>query len=215
MVMWSRWMRRRGLLKLFNKLMIVVDIETSGVDSEKHSILSIGAVDFDKPENEFYIECRVWDGAKIEDEALAINGFTVEGALDPKKISEREAVQEFLSWLEKRDDHTFAGQNISFDMSFVLSAAKRAKINASIPKRSIDMHAVCYAHMIQRGLVPPLKNKRTDLDSDKIMEYVGIPPEKRPHVAINGARIEAEALSRLLYNKNLYEEYRKFSIPWL
>jgi len=39
--------------------MIVADIEATGLDPRKHSILSIGAVDFEHPERQFYGECRI------------------------------------------------------------------------------------------------------------------------------------------------------------
>ena len=45
--------------------MIVVDVETSGMDAYKHSLLSIGAVDFENPVERFYEECRIWDGAGL------------------------------------------------------------------------------------------------------------------------------------------------------
>ena len=65
--------------------MIIVDVESSGVDPVKHSLLSIGAIDFLNPKNQFYGECRVWDGAHIMDEALAVNGFTKEQITNKKK----------------------------------------------------------------------------------------------------------------------------------
>ena len=35
--------------------MIVIDIEASGTNYDKHSILSLGALDFDNPENRLYL----------------------------------------------------------------------------------------------------------------------------------------------------------------
>jgi len=58
--------------------MIVIDVEASGVDSRIDSLVSVGAVDFEHPENRFYEECRIWEGAHVEKEALAVNGFTLE-----------------------------------------------------------------------------------------------------------------------------------------
>ena len=60
--------------------MIIVDVESTGIEPEKHSILSIGALDFDNPENQFYGECRAWDWAHIMDESLVVNGFSREEA---------------------------------------------------------------------------------------------------------------------------------------
>ena len=56
--------------------MLVVDVEASGTDYSKHSIVSVGALDFANPKNRFYEECRIWDGAHIMDGALTVNGFT-------------------------------------------------------------------------------------------------------------------------------------------
>ena len=58
--------------------MIVLDVEASGTEAHKHSIVSLGALDFMNPTNRFYEECRVWEGAHIMDEALVVNGFTKE-----------------------------------------------------------------------------------------------------------------------------------------
>jgi hypothetical protein len=45
------------------------------------------------------------------------------------------------------------------------------------------------------------------------MNYVGLPSEPKPHRAINGARFEAEALSRLLFGIVKLDEFRKYAIP--
>jgi DNA polymerase III epsilon subunit-like protein len=65
--------------------MIIIDIEASGVDYKKHSIVSIGALDFSNPTNRFYGECQIWPGAHIMDEALKVNGFTKDQITDPNK----------------------------------------------------------------------------------------------------------------------------------
>ena len=41
-------------------------------------------VDFDNPNERFYEECRIWDGAHIEPAAFVVNGFTEEQIRDPK-----------------------------------------------------------------------------------------------------------------------------------
>lgn len=195
--------------------MIVLDVETTGTESTKHSLVSIGAVDFLNPTRQFYGMCKIWDGAHVMSEALAVNGFTEEEIRDPNKKSDAELVLEFLKWTEESEDHTIAGQNPSFDIGFIKSACLRNNLNFTLSHRSIDQHTTCYGHMIKRGVVPPLKNKRTDLNSDSIMTYVGIPTEPKPHIAINGAVWEAEAFSRLLYDKSLLPQFEKHKIPWI
>jgi len=193
--------------------MIILDIEATGVDEIKHSILSVGALDFDNPSNQFYEECRVWDGAHIDDEALAVNGFTHEQALDANKQTDLELIKHFIEWSKSVKDRTFAGQNPSFDRDFLHRAADRYHLEWPFAYRTIDQHSVCFTHMIKRGVVPPILNNRSDLNSDKIMQYVGIPAEPHPHNALSGAKVAAEALSRLLYSKNLLPEFKDFPVP--
>jgi len=195
--------------------MIVVDIEASGTDPNKHSILSIGAIDFEAPKREFYGECRMWDGAHIMDEALLVNGFSREETSDPEKPSESELIKKFLSWVLQSADNTMAGQNPQFDVGFIQSACARAEIDFPLAHRLVDLHSVCYFHMIQRGIKVPMEKGRTALNSDKIMTYVGIPKEPRPHIASNGAHYETEAFSRLFREKPFFEEFEKYKIPWL
>jgi len=195
--------------------MIVIDVEATGVDEIKHSILSIGALDFDNPENQFYEECRAFDGAHVMDEALVINGFAQEQVFDKSKQTDADLVRHFIEWTKTVKEHTFAGQNPSFDRDFIHRAADRYHLEWPFAFRSIDQHSVCYTHMVKRGIVPPVSHGRSDLNSDKIMQYVGIPAEPHPHNALNGAKVAAEALSRLLYDKKFLPEFKNNSIPWI
>lgn len=195
--------------------MIIVDVEASGTDQNKDSLLSIGAFDFDNPENKFYGECKIWLGAHINDDALTVNGFTKEQAIDESKQSDIELVRAFIEWSKTCHEHTFAGQNPSFDRDFIHSSALRGHLDWPFAFRTIDQHSLCFMHMTKRGVTPPVSNNRTDLNSDKIMEYVGIPTEPHPHNALNGAKVAGEAISRLLYDKKLLPEFDKYPLPWL
>ena len=86
--------------------MIIVDVETTGLVPEKHSIISIGAIDFDNPERRFEIECSAFPNAESEDEALAITGHTKKSIFDPSKPSEAEAIAKFIDWMKEANDHT-------------------------------------------------------------------------------------------------------------
>ncbi|MFA5764255.1 MAG: exonuclease domain-containing protein [archaeon] len=195
--------------------MIIVDTEASGVDTNQDSLLSIGALDFDNPTNQFYGECHIWDGAHINKDALAVNGFTEEQARDPKKQTDGELAKAFMDWAIKCKEHTFAGQNPSFDRDFIHSSALKIHLDWPFAYRTIDQHSLCYMHMTKRGITPPVLNNRTDLNSDTIMQYVGIPAEPHPHNALNGAKVAAEAISRLLYDKKLLPEFERYDIPWI
>lgn len=196
--------------------MIALDIEASGIDPHRSSILSIGAVDFDDPTNQFYDECRAWDGAHINDEALAVNGFSREEAMDSEKKSEAELVKGFLAWVEDQRDWTIVGQNPSFDRDYVRMACERSHIDFPLAHRTLDTHTLCYLHMILHGVTPPFdaEKHRTDLNLDAVLNYVGIPEEPKPHNALTGALCHGEVASRLLYDRNLLPDFEVYPIPW-
>lgn len=193
--------------------MIVLDIEASGTNYEQHSIVSIGALVLEDPTYQFYDECRMWDGAKIMEGALEVNGFTEAEIRDPSKKSEKEIVEAFFAWASLVPDRTLAGQNPSFDRDFLRAAADRHNLDYSFAHRTIDVHTLAYMHMVKRGLTPPLEHARSALNLDAVLNYVGIPDEPHPHNALTGAMSHAESISRLMYHKLLLPEFSEFPLP--
>jgi DNA polymerase III epsilon subunit-like protein len=193
--------------------MIVVDIETTGLDPVLHSIIEIGAVDFSDPENSFNGRCRIWEGAEVDPLALKVNGYTGEELRDARFMTEKELLLDLITWMEKIEDKTIAGHNVDFDIQFLNETCKRCGIAQKFGKRKVDQHTLVYASMLTRGMKPELENGVSNLHSDLIMEYVGIPAEPKPHRAINGARFETEALSRLILGRNLLPEFSGYPIP--
>lgn len=198
--------------------MLVTDCEMTGLEPNLHSILSVGAVDFDNPTRQMYEECRVWEGSRVEDEALAVNGFTQEQITDISKQSEGELVHKFIAFAEGMPDTTIAGQNVFTDLYFLQAAAKRAgHTQWPFAHRIIDIHSLAWEHMIKRGLTPPLDllKRHSALNLDASLKYCGIPEEPKPHNALTGAKCSAEVISRLLYDKKLLPEFEQYDIPWL
>jgi len=197
--------------------MIVLDIEATGTNAQVHSILSLGAIDFNKPERRLYLECRRFPGAHIMDGALEVNGFTESEVDDESKLSEAELYTQFMEWSQECDDRTLVGQNISFDRSYLAAAADRANAGFDLPYRTLDTHTMCYMHMIKAGLTPMFdeQHKRTNLNLDAILNYCGIPDEPDPHNALTGAMCHGEVASRLLYGRILLPEFSHYPIPWL
>lgn len=181
--------------------MIALDVETTGIIPHKHSILSIGAVDMADPTNTFYAECRAWDGAEIEDEALAVNGFTREQATDPARNSEEDTMRDFIAWVKRTDDNPMmCGMNVGFDRDFIRCACERAGIGRSpFNYRTVDVHSVAWFYITERGSRPP-KN----LSLNRVLEMTGAGREPEPHNALTGAMCSAECISRMLSGKSLF-----------
>ncbi|MEX0917570.1 MAG: 3'-5' exonuclease [Candidatus Paceibacterota bacterium] len=196
--------------------MLVVDVEGSGTEPDIHSIVSIGALDLENPENRFYEECRIWDGAHIMEGALAVNGFTEAEITDPAKKTEGEIVTAFLEWSQHLGDRTLAGQNVSYDRNMLQAAAARAGLSWDLAYRTIDTHSLCYMHMVKAGKTPPIdpQHRRSALNLDAVLNYCGIPEEPTPHNALTGALCHGEVISRLLYGKALLPEFSEYPMPF-
>lgn len=108
--------------------MVIVDVEASGVSPEKDSLVSVGAVDFGNPKNRFYEECRIWDGAHIEEEALAINGFTLE------EIQPQHQRSDGLALRPKKG--VLSGHALGLGLVRGLSSASRSKTSRAEDKKT-------------------------------------------------------------------------------
>ena len=193
--------------------MIIVDVESTGVDSRLCSLLSVGAVDFDNPENQFYMECRAFYGAHVEKEALEIAGFSSEQIYDATKRTDWEVVVAFLKWMNGCGEWTLAGQNPSFDRDFLQETAYRYHLDWPLAHRTVDLHSIVFCKFLKSGENMPKKNNHSALNLNAILKYTGLPARDKSHNALLDAKLEGEAFSRLLYGKNLLTEYASFPIP--
>jgi len=178
--------------------MIIIDVETGGLDPNKHALLSIGAVDYETGD-EFYGECRAYQGYVahqddlIDDFALGINGFTREQCNDVTKQWPHSLYMEFLHWaaIAKKRDLLLAGQQVgAFDIPFLKKIASDSH-QGIVPTwpfgyRSVDLHSVAFARLGK------------SLSLDGILTAVGLKPEPKPHNALTGARLERDAFKLLL-----------------
>jgi DNA polymerase III epsilon subunit-like protein len=193
--------------------MIVVDVETTGTDPRRHSILAIGAVDFGKPDRTFYRECRMFEGSQVEAEALAVNGFTMTQVTDERKPTLEQTVGEFIAWCKNTEERTLAGHNTSFDRDFLQASADRYNLAWRFGNRVLDLHSFGWMHIVGRGQTPPMRGGRSGLSCDAILVYAGLPEEPEPHNGLVGAKMEAEAFSRLMHGRGLFSEYASHPLP--
>lgn len=193
--------------------MIVVDVETSGLNPWRNAILSIGALEFDRPTNTFYGECRVPADAEINPEALVVNGFTEASIHDVTKPSLEQLLARFIEWVELIPDQTLAGVNPFFDRDFLKAAAYRYRYDWGPGRRIVDLHSLCYAHQLARGLTPPTEQGRTSITADSTFIYVGLPSQPTPHHALTDVKLEAESFSRLIHGRPLLEEFHHHPLP--
>lgn len=195
--------------------MIVTDVETSGTNPYRHQILSIGAVEFENPENQFYGECRLMEGSEVEPAAMAVNGFTREQIADESKQTLAELLHEYIQWARPIGDRTVAGHNTGFDLGMLNGAARRVGMAGKpFGFTYLDMHNVTYVHMMQHNSKIPINRFGSfSIKADKVFKYVGMPEEPMPHHGLMGAKMEAEALHRLIYGKSALSEFVDYPVP--
>ncbi len=189
------------IISQLTKHMIILDIETTGLSAIKHSMVSLGAVDYASGD-EFYGECRAGEGTLIDDFALGVNGFTRAECLDPTKQTPADLYLRFLQWCLAYDP-LLAGQQVgSFDILFLkhIHESGAVKFSVQMPDgtsspakapwqfghRSVDLHSLYYG------------KSGKSLSLDGILQALGLSPEPKPHNALNGARLERDAFKLLL-----------------
>lgn len=175
--------------------MIVVDVETSGLDPQRHGVLSIGAVEYGT-DNEFYIECRLSPSKTYEQRALKVNGFKAAELYSTARILPADAFGEFVHWAQMVKYRTLANMNVAFDVAFL----KAMSPVASWPfgHRYVDLHSVVFAYALAEGWLPERDRQLSRLSWPVLLEYVGLPPEPEPHDALIGARTAARAFEVIL-----------------
>ncbi|MHB8362686.1 MAG: hypothetical protein ACYDBX_03650, partial [Patescibacteria group bacterium] len=78
----------------------------------------------------------------------------------------------------------------------------------------VDLHSICYAKILKdMESTNNIDPSKLHLTSNIIFRYVGLYDEPNPHNGLMGAKMEAEALSRLIYGRNLLPEFKEFEIP--
>lgn len=197
---------------------LVIDVETTGLDRYRNSIVSIGGIIIPKTPRDtiyhFYNEARIWSEAEIDDRALEINGFTKDEITNsPIKFPQQQMLENLVHFAHLSGDMTIWGHNARFDCEFINTSLQREGIDFSFGHRTLDQHTLAYVRHIDAGLEIPLKDKRSNLGEDPISEFVGIPSEPKPHNALNGAKWEAEAIHRMLYGENFQFEFKKHPVP--
>nr|WP_295678183.1 3'-5' exonuclease [uncultured Lachnoclostridium sp.] len=102
---------------------LAIDIETTGLSPEKDRIIEVAAIRYvdDKPREQF--EQLINPGCPLPERITELTGIT--DAMLKNARTEREVIEEFLSFA---GEDVLLGHNVSFDYSFIKTAAERLKI---------------------------------------------------------------------------------------
>ncbi len=194
--------------------MIVLDIETSGLDMQKSGIWQIGAIELENPENFFFEEGRIDDEDWINLDSLKITGKREEELRDKEKQSQKQLLSNFFKWAVKIKNNDCIAQNPQFDWSFLNFKAEKYGIRFPLFYRTLDLHSIAQLKYFQLYGKFLIKNNLSDMGLSNIIAFCGMKDERTVHNALEDARITGECFARIVFGKNLFADYDKYEIPW-
>jgi len=199
--------------------MIVLDIETSGLDFVKCGIWQVGAVDLITGE-EFLEEAKLDDNEQILDSnspndkpVLEVIGKTEKELRDLKKQTQKELLMNFFKWIETKKIKNFICQNPQFDVSFILTKARKYNLKVPFHHRCFDTHSIAQTKFYELNKKFLIGKEHSQMNLAKVLELCGIEDNRKVHNALEDAKLTAECFSRLVYGKRLFSEFDKFEVP--
>src|SRR5260370_29835723 len=182
--------------------LLVIDTETAGLDPQRHSMLSLGAV--------------IWENGNIGDsfdvliaepeicvdpDAMLVNRINLDEHC-AHASAPGEATLRFLSFLEQnfgkvdaREKVDLVGHNVGFDVGFLdrLLQFSGVRVEQLFSHRYLDTASII------RFLILANKVSLSGASSTEAFEYFGvaIPPHAR-HTALRYAKATAQLLNKLL-----------------
>ncbi|MEA2110808.1 MAG: 3'-5' exonuclease [Campylobacterota bacterium] len=160
---------------------VVYDCETTGLNTKKNEILSIGAV---KIRNNKIITSEIFEvflkpSGAISEKSITIHHIRpcdLEGALEPK-----EAVMKFIDFIGNRP---LVGYYLEFDVAMVERYVKQY-LGIRLPNRQIEVSGLYFDKKI--ALIP---QGNIDLRFDTILQDLQV-PQMGQHNAVNDAIMTA------------------------
>ncbi|MBA4150833.1 MAG: 3'-5' exonuclease [Verrucomicrobia bacterium] len=127
---------------------LIIDVETTGVDHLKHACIEIGALLLDRdlnPIQEFSTYIAPWPGAEIQPEAMAVNGISLEELERAPSIA--EVVERFDCIFQPGARRLFiSGWNVWFDVGFLKVLYSKAERPWPFRSRMLDMQSIVTFH---------------------------------------------------------------------
>lgn len=156
--------------KLGNYWPVVIDLETSGVVSDKHAILEVAAIPLEFNDNSWGFS-EVWhehivpfEGAEFSPEAMAIHGIDADHPFR-MAITEQEWLAKWQDLLAKVASNNksqrcmLAGHNAHFDLNFIMAAVERCKANIALHKFTCFDTATMGAYLCNETVLPRILRK--------------------------------------------------------
>lgn len=176
----------------YNKKIIVVDLEASGCNYDKHSIIQIGAVRLSKTleiEDEFnkYIIPYKEEWNK---EAEQIHHIT-QIYLAENGMFLNIVLKNFVEWIGEPKEYYIAQWSCGWDFNMILKAFQHLGWDNPFPYRNIDIASIVRFNLFTKGFSP-------GKSLYKCANILGIDTKKyKPHDGLDDARLTVEVLQKV------------------
>lgn len=159
---------------------VVFDLETTGLDPERHEIIEIGAVkvshDLNSEIEEFHAKIKPLRIETAMPEALQVNGYSDKQWADAAPVS--EVLPAFLEFI---NGSMLAAYNNTLDIRFLLSNVLREQLSLTSGYHYVDIFSIAYEHVVGR------QGEDEKLRLSDMCAYFGIPKPPEPHQALDDA----------------------------
>lgn len=182
---------------MFNKDLLMLDIEATGTDVTKHEIIQIAGVVLDKKtlkqKKSFVSFVKPTNWKSRDPEAMDICKIEWEDVKDAPSL--KSVLQKFNKTLGTDSIITTYGGNL--DVIFLPAAYRKTKLKYPFEYHTFNMWPLCYTYMAKRK---QLKNKKryVGFSLENIGDYLGVKRMPGRHDALGDCLYQAEILRKLL-----------------
>lgn len=169
-----------------------LDTETTGTDPKRNGVVQIaGILELNGKEECFDFKVRPFDDDLIEDDALAVNGFTrdqLAGFMPPTEV--HSAITSILSRhidrYNRKDKLVVAGYNAQFDLNFMHAFFKKCGdpyFGSWVWWPGLDVSVLAMQRLM------PVRHLLPNFKLTTLAEYLHIIPEGEAHDAMIDIRM--------------------------
>ena len=170
---------------------VVLDTETTGLDTKKDEILSIGAV---KVRNNKILTSQTFEVYLKNSKGINAKSIVIHGIRDCDLVNAKnpeEAIRDFLYFIGSR---RLIGYYLEFDIE-MLNRYIKPMIGVTLPNKMVEVSEIYFEKTI-----PLIPEGNIDLRFDTILKKCGI-PDMGAHNAVNDAIMTAMIFLKLTQEK--------------
>lgn len=167
------------------KRLIVVDVETTGIDPSTDSIVQIASCILDPSDlqEERSFSSYVHPESRISPEAKAIHGLSQERLIGAPTLD--QTIREFDRFAPQ--DGLLCGHNVAFDIAFIKNAYKKVGLQYVFDYHSVDLWSLAFFILSAR------QASLASYDLSSLSRYFGVKRGTK-HDALEDVRATADIL---------------------